>query len=167
MLFLNGHSLGKKPAGEEHEFTASFEVPYAPGELTAVSYREGKEIGRCSLVTAGEEVQLCAEADKKELRADGEDLSFVTVKLTDSAGIENLSASKRVSVSVKGAGRLEAMGSADPKSLGSYDDSEWETYDGYVMFVVRAGEEAGMIEVTVAAEGCEERYIPIEVKPDK
>lgn len=166
-LFLNGHSLGKKPAGEEHEFTASFEVPYAPGELTAVSYREGKEIGRCSLVTAGEEVQLCAEADKKELRADGEDLSFVTVKLTDSAGIENLSASKRVSVSVKGAGRLEAMGSADPKSLGSYDDSEWETYDGYVMFVVRAGEEVGMIEVTVAAEGCEERYIPIEVKPDK
>ncbi|GFI32594.1 hypothetical protein IMSAGC013_03997 [Lachnospiraceae bacterium] len=70
-------------------------------------------------------------------------------------------------MSVKGAGRLEAMGSADPKSLGSYDDSEWETYDGYVMFVVRAGEEAGMIEVTVAAEGCEERYIPIEVKPDK
>lgn len=166
-LFLNGRSLGRKPAGEEYEFTASFEVPYEPGELTAVSYRDGKETGRFSLATAGEEVHICAEADKKELRADGEDLSFVTVKLTDSAGIENLSASKRVSVSVKGAGRLEAMGSADPKSLGSYDDSEWETYDGYVMFVVRAGEEAGMIEVTVAAEGCEERYIPIEVKPDK
>lgn len=166
-LFLNGRSLGRKPAGEEYEFTASFEVPYEPGELTAVSYRDGKETGRFSLATAGEEVHICAEADKKELRADGEDLSFVTVKLTDSAGIENLSASKRVSVSVKGAGRLEAMGSADPKSLGSYDDSEWETYDGYVMFVVRAGEEAGMIEVTVAAEGCEESYILIEVKPDK
>lgn len=166
-LFLNGHSLGKKPAGEEHEFTASFEVPYAPGELMAVSYREGKEIGRFSLVTAGEEVQLCAEADKKELRADGEDLSFITVKLTDSAGIENLNASRKVSVSVKGAGRLEAMGSADPKSLGSYDDSEWETYDGYVMAVVRAGEEEGMIEVTIAAQGCEDRNICIEVKQEK
>lgn len=166
-LFLNGRSLGKKPAGEEHEFTASFEVPYAPGELTAVTYREGKEIGRFSLVTAGEEVQLCAEADKKELRADGEDLSFITVKLTDSAGIENLNASRKVSVSVKGAGRLEAMGSADPKSLGSYDDSEWETYDGYVMAVVRAGEEEGMIEITIAAQGCEDRNICIEVKREK
>ena len=51
-LFLNGRSLGKKPAGEQHEFTATYEISYEPGELTAVSYEEGRETGRFSLTTA-------------------------------------------------------------------------------------------------------------------
>lgn len=165
-LFLNGRSLGRKPAGEAHEFTATYEVPYEPGELTAVSYEKGKETGRFTLMTAGKQVQLCVQADKEKLRADGQDLSFITVKLTDSQGIENLFASKRVSVSVEGAGRLEAMGSADPASLGSYDDSQWETYDGYVMAVVRSGQEEGNIQVVVQAEGCEEVRLNLEaLKP--
>jgi len=42
-LFLNGRSLGKKPAGEQHEFTATYEISYEPGELTAVSYEEGRD----------------------------------------------------------------------------------------------------------------------------
>ncbi len=163
-LFLNGRSLGKKPAGEEHAFTATYELTYEPGELTAVSYEDGKETGRFSLVTAGEEIRLCAEADKTVLRADGEDLAFITVKLTDQDGVENLSASRKVTVSVNGAGSLAGFGSADPQSLRSYDDTEWETYDGYVMAVVRSGEQAGRIEVVVAAEGCQEKHIEIEVR---
>lgn len=163
-LFLNGRSLGRKPAGEEHEFTATYELAYEPGELTAVSYEAGKESGRFSLTTAGEEVKLCVEADRTVLAADGEDLSFITIKLVDDKGVENLSASKEVSVSVEGAGRLEGFGSAKPDSLGSYDDTKWETYDGYVMAVVRSGEEEGTIKVSVSAEGCEEQKLEIQVR---
>ena len=163
-LFLNGRSLGRKPAGEAHGFTASYELAYEPGELTAVSYEDGKETGRFSLTTAGEAIQLCMEADRTVLAADGEDLSFITIKLTDETGTENLSASKKVTVSVEGAGRLEGFGSADPSCLGSYDDMEWETYDGYVMGVVRAGEEDGSIRVTAAAEGCEAQCVEIQVR---
>ena len=61
-LFLNGHSLGKKPAGEQNEFTATYELVYEPGELIAVSYEAGIETGRYSLNTASEKIQLCAEA---------------------------------------------------------------------------------------------------------
>ena len=98
------------------------------------------------------------------MAADGEDLSFITIKLVDDKGVENLSASKEVSVSVEGAGRLEGFGSAKPDSLGSYDDTKWETYDGYVMAVVRSGEEEGTIKVSVSAEGCEEQKLEIQVR---
>lgn len=165
-LFLNGRSLGRKPAGEEHDFTATYELTYEPGELTAVSYADGKEIGRFSLVTAGEEIRLCVEADKSVLAADGEDLAFITIKLTDDKGTENLCATKKITVSVEGAGRLEGFGSADPQSLGSYDDREWETYDGYVIAVVRAGEDEGSIRVTVTAEGCEEQCVELQVSSE-
>lgn len=163
-LLLNGRSLGRKPAGEEHDFTATYELAYEPGELTAVSYVDGKETGRCSLTTAGEEIRLCVEADKTILSADGEDLSFVTIKLSDEKGTENLFASKKITVSVEGAGRLEGFGSADPQSLGSYDDTQWVTYDGYVMAVVRAGEEDGSIKITVTADGCEEQCVELQAR---
>ncbi len=166
-LFLNGRSLGRKPAGEEHAFTATYELPYEPGKLEAVSYRDGEEIGRCSLGTAGEEVRLCAKADRERMPADGEALSFITIKLTDKDGRENLFASKKISVAVEGAGRLVALGSADPQSLRSYDDTEWETYDGYVLAVVRAGEEAGRIQATIKAEGCEEVKLELVTEPQK
>lgn len=163
-LFLNGRSLGKKPAGEQHEFTATYEISYEPGELMAVSYEAGKETGRFSLTTAGEEVQLCVQADRTILCADGEDLSFITVKLTDENGVENLAASRKIAVSVEGAGRLEAFGSADPQSLTGYDETEWETYDGYVMAVVRAGTEEGKIKVVFTAEGHKEQSEELEVR---
>lgn len=162
-LFLNGHSLGRKPAGEQHRFAAAYEMTYEPGELTAVSYEGEKETGRFSLETADSKVQLFAETDRTTLSADGEDLAFIAVKLVDENGVENLFASKKVTVSVKGAGKLQAFGSADPQALESYDDSTWQTYDGYVMAVIRAGREAGTVTVTFTAEGCREKCVEIEV----
>lgn len=163
-LFLNGCSIGKKPAGEQHEFTATFEVTYEPGELTAVSYNAEQKTGSFSLTTAGDPIHLCAQADKTVLCADGEDLSFITVNLVDENGTPNLSASRKIAVSVEGAGRLEAFGSADPQALTGYDDAEWDTYDGYVMAVVRAGTEEGEITVVFTEEGHEEQRVKLEVR---
>ena len=163
-LFLNGRSLGKKPAGEQHEFTATYEISYEPGELTAVSYEEGRETGRFSLTTAKDTIRLCAQTDKTVLRADGEDLAFITVNLEDENGIPNLSVSRKIAVSVEGAGRLEAFGSADPQSLTSYDEAEWDTYDGYVMAVIRAGTEKGKIKVVFTSQSHEEQCVELEVR---
>ena len=103
----------------------------------------------------------------RSMPADGEALSFITIKLTDKDGRENLFASKKISVAVEGAGRLVALGRADPQSLRSDDDTEWETYDGYVLAVVRAGEEAGRIQATIKAEGCEEVKLELVTEPQK
>ena len=162
-LFLNGHSLGRKPAGEKVDFTATYKVMYEPGELLAVSYENGRETGRFMLSTAENEVELCVEPDKQVLCADGEDLSFITVKLIDKKGTENLFLSKKITVSAEGAGRIEAFGSADPKSLSEYDDRTWETFDGHVMAVVRAGMEEGTIKVCFEADGCKEQTVNIMV----
>lgn len=162
-LFSNGKSLGRKPAGESHQFTATYETVYHPGTLCAVSYKNGIECGRFILKTAADEVQLAAEADRIKLSANGEDLSFITVKLVDRNGVENLFASKTVHVEVEGAGVLQGFGSAEPRTEASYDATEWETYDGYVMAVIRAGREAGKVKVTFSADGCENIVVDLNV----
>ena len=163
-LFLNGVSLGRKPAGEANGFATSYEMTYEPGELLAVSYKDGCETGRHVLYTAGNEVQMQVECEETTLKSDGEDLAFVTVKLTDAKGIENLNAEKEITVTVEGAGTLQGFGNADPQAIGSYDDTTWKTFDGSVMAVVRAGTEAGEIKVRFATEGCEAQEVLISVK---
>lgn len=163
-LFLNGVSLGRKSAGEANGFATSYEMTYEPGELLAVSYKDGCETGRHVLYTAGNEVQMQVECEETTLKSDGEDLAFVTVKLTDAKGIENLNAEKEITVTVEGAGTLQGFGNADPQAIGSYDDTTWKTFDGSVMAVVRAGTEAGEIKVRFATEGCEAQEVLISVK---
>lgn len=162
-LFLNGISCGRKPAGEACGYIATYEICYEPGELLAVSYRAGKETGRYLLRTAGNEIGLLVTADKNDLCVGGEDLAFLTVKLVDGAGIENLRAEKKVRISVEGDGYLQGYGNANPQAVGSYQDVIWSTYDGYVLAAVRSGDKKGILRVTFEAEGCPEQVIEIKV----
>ncbi len=160
-LFLNGRSLGKKPCGQAHDFTATWTVGYEPGRLTAVSYQNGNESGRFELRTAGNKVVLHAAADRSSIYADGQDMAFVTCRLTDMDGTPNLFAKKNVAVTVTGEGVLQGYGSANPQPSESYDDTVWETYDGEVMAAVRSTGNKGEINVRFCADGCEDAVVII------
>lgn len=159
-LFLNGESLGKKKLTG---CMAAYEVPYQAGTLEAVSFKDGVETGRTSLHTAGEPVRLQAESDRKELPSDGQSLAFVKVRLTDENGNWNRQESRTVSVKLEGNAFLQGFGSANPSCVGSYQDLEWETYDGEVMAVIRAGKTPGEARLTFSAPGCQAETVVIEM----
>ena len=157
-LFLNGVSLGRK-ATERHE--AAFALNYEPGELLAIGYTNGKEDGRFALRTAGSPAALGVSVDKKVLAADGRGAAFVTIDLLDENGMPSRFETRKVTVTVEGAGTLAGFGSAHPQCEGSYQDSTWETFDGRVMAVVRSTEEAGEIRLRISAEGCGEESLTL------
>ena len=163
-LFLNGVSLGKKAAGKNHSFTASYELAYTPGTLLAVSYEHGIETGRYELLTAESTVCMSLECDKTALRATGEDLAFITVKFMGQNGVENLSVQKTIHVHVEGAGTLQAFGNADPRSIESYDSTTWDTYDGQAMAVIRSSQEAGTVKVTFSTSDGDKKNLFLPVK---
>ena len=160
-LFVNGKSLGKKPAGEAVGYDVVYETVYEPGELTAVSYSDGKEDGRFALRTAAEPVKLEVKASKTELSADSLSCAFLTVDLLDSQNVPNRWEQKEVIVSVEGPGVLAGFGSANPTSEGSYQATTCAVYDGRVMAAVRSTEEAGTITVRFTCPGCEPAEIAL------
>ena len=86
-LLVNGESA--RPAARRRRATGSsaeFETTYEPGELEAVAWRDGKEVGRTSLRSATGPVRLDVRADRTEIRADPSDLAFVELTLVDEAG---------------------------------------------------------------------------------
>lgn len=162
-LFLNGASLGKKATGEMNDYTATYETYYEKGNLLAVSYDHGKETGRYNLQSSLKEVELCVETDREKMCANGEDLAFITVKLIDKNGTDNMWEKRKIHISVTGSGILQGFGSAEPSTDKSYDDTEWETYDGQVMAVIRSKTQTGQVNIKFSAEGCKDKEIVLQV----
>lgn len=161
-LFLNGESLGRKSIGGVYVVT--YEVPYHPGKLEAVSYLNGAEAGRTVLQTAGKAVKLKVEADRNELPADGESLTFIKIRLEDAAGNFNRRESAAVTMKVEGCAALQGFGSADPSCEGSYQSHTWNTYDGSVMAVIRAAKCPGEAIVTISAVNFAEEKLVLNIK---
>lgn len=163
-LFLNGISMGRKPSGEANDFYAVYELTYEPGILEAVNYRAGEASERMALRTVSGEKALNVDIDRTELKADGADLSYVMISLRDQNGTVDKWNESEITVNVEGAGTLQGMGSANPGTDNVYDNHVWNTYDGYVLAVVRAGEKPGEIKISVSCDGYETKKIVIQVK---
>jgi beta-galactosidase len=82
-LFLNRRSLGRKKTGPYEYRLRWNNIPYEPGELKAVSYKEGEPWAETVIRTTGCPASIQAEADREIIRADGKDLAFITVQVVD------------------------------------------------------------------------------------
>ncbi|MCM3885579.1 glycoside hydrolase family 2 TIM barrel-domain containing protein [Frankia sp. R82] len=163
-LLLNGDLVGSAPAGPDKDYLATFSVSYRPGTLTAVAYNAaGKELGRDTLISAGVELRLQVRPESSELHADGADLAYLPIALTDAAGTVRPLADRTVTVEVTGAGTLLGFGSARPVTEEGFSTGRHSTYWGRALAVVRAGHEAGDVTVTVTADGCEPMTVVIPV----
>lgn len=162
-LFLNGKSLGRKKAGKENRYMAEFAVPYEPGRLMAADYINGKERERYVLQSAGKPSVIAVKQDKDVLLADGQDLCYLNLTLCDKDGNRNQQEEKRITVTVKGAGTLQGLGSGNPSNEEDYFDICCSTFDGDAMACIRAGHSPGIISITISADGCGEVVREIEV----
>jgi beta-galactosidase len=152
-LHLNGSLLERRAVGEEHPFRAAFEITYQPGELTAVAFTAGLESGRSTLRSAQDKIQLQVTTDRDTLRHDGTDLGYIDLALTDDTGIVHNTLDRPVTVTVEGAGVLQALGSGNPTTAESFTADRHHTFDGRAIAIIRPTE-AGRVTVTAEAEGC-------------
>ncbi|MBQ6240018.1 MAG: DUF4982 domain-containing protein [Firmicutes bacterium] len=159
-FFLNGVSVGKAPVVK---LEASLEIPYEKGILEAVAYRDGKETARCSLKTAGEACAVTLCADRSEIRADSQDLSYVALTLVDENGDRVPYETSTLHIEVSGAGRLAGIGSGNPCTEEGFGDPFCKAYQGRAMAAVVA-DAPGEILVKAWAEGMVPAEITIQAR---
>ncbi len=165
-LFLDDVSLGRKPCSRAERFRTDFEVAYRAGTLRATGYVSGKPVTEQILATTGAPAQIKLTADRSVLRADGADLGYITVEVTDDAGLIHPDADNNIFFTVKGAGKILAVGSANPTSEEMYIGNQRKVQRGRALVVVKAGDEPGEIHLTAQADGLDGAEIVIRTVDD-
>jgi len=113
-LFLNSKSLGRKAMPKNGHL--EWIVYYEPGTLLARGYKNTKEIITDKVETSGESYSIELISDRSFIKADGEDVSVITVKLNDSKGRFVPTASNEITFSLEGPGKIIGVGNGDPSS---------------------------------------------------
>ncbi len=161
-LRLNGQSLGVQPTGPSERFISTFAVPYQPGALHAIGYRDEDVVAEHEIHTVGSPVGIRLTPDRSDLTADGGDLSFVTVEVVDRAGRVNPQADNTIYFTVLGEGTLAAVGSGDPKSTESYRGHHRSVYRGRCLAVVRTTGAPGPIILRAMADGLDVAEVELQ-----
>lgn len=160
-LLLNGEAVGRAPVGDKFANTAYFDLVYQPGQLVAVAFTDGREVG-CSVLTSAvgqprltawvdEPVSLAAAGSPATLLASGQDLAHVQFAVVDEAGVLFNQAQEELTVSISGPAVLAGFGSSLPNPTVPYTSSVQTTHDGRALAIVRATG-AGAIVVTVTGK---------------
>lgn len=152
-LFCNGRSIGRKTAGERSRFRVLFDLPYEPGVLTAVSYEDGKEIGRYELHTAGEAEKLLLKEEPLFAPADrDEGIRYIDVSLADENGNTADNDFRTLFLETEGETEWSAFGSGDPKPVYNYNESRTKAFHGHALIIVKKKEKEAKVRLTVRSE---------------
>ena len=146
-LYLNNKEIGRKKVDCSTEFKAVFSVPYEPGTLRAEA--GGKSV---TLSTAGEPARLRLTTDKPALKADGQDLVYITVEVVDAQGLVCPDAAIPCEAFVQGQGRLMAFATADLKDREPKTSSHVTTWKGRALIVVRSSKNKGKATVSIKSK---------------
>lgn len=160
-LFLNGESLGKK-SKEEGKYHVMWRLNFEPGNLKAISYKDGEKVLERILKTAGEPAKIELTADRSTISADGRDLSFITVKILDEEGNMVPDADNLVHFEVSGAGFNAGVDNGYQASMESFKADYRRAFNGMCLLIVQSDGEKGEIKVQATSDGLEAAQLQID-----
>ena len=162
-LFLNGKSLGvKKKTGDD--LHVMWRLQFEPGTLKAVSRLNGKVVLTHEIHTAGAPAKIALIADRKNLRADGKDLSFITVKILDKDGNVVPDAGNLVDFKIRGSAFIAGVDNGSETDHDSFKASYRKAFNGLALAIVQAKEKAGSITLTASSKGLQGASVVLTAK---
>uniref|UniRef100_A0AAU2A2F4 DUF4982 domain-containing protein n=1 Tax=Streptomyces sp. NBC_00093 TaxID=2975649 RepID=A0AAU2A2F4_9ACTN len=164
-LLLNGAEFPEGAATAPERAMATFNVPYAPGELTAVASLGGEEIGRQTLRTVGSPAALHLVPDVRALTTGRDDLAHVLVEVVDRHGRLVPDATYEVRFEIGGAGELAGVGNGNPHNVDSFQQPRRHTWHGRALAVLRPAKSPGRLTLTASAEGLRPATVTLPVRP--
>lgn len=162
-LFINGQSQGvRSKTGDE--LRVMWRVTYKPGTVKAVARKNGKVIMMKEIKTAGAPAKIMLTADRNRIKANGEDLSFVTVTIADKNGITVPDAGNLVTFNIRGKGVIAGVDNGLQTDLSSFKANTKNAFNGLALAVVQSTNKAGDIILSATAAGLQGATTVIHTK---
>jgi beta-galactosidase len=151
-LFLNGKSLGiKKKQGDD--LHVAWKVKFEPGTLKAISRKNGKIVLLQEVHTTGTPAKVQLIADRKSIHANGNDLSFITVKVLDKDGNIVPDAENLVNFKIKGPAGIAGVDNGSQISMEPFKANHRKAFHGMCLLIVRSRKTKGKVLVEANSSG--------------
>lgn len=146
-LLLNDKEISTKITNRGTEFKAYWTIAYKKGKLKAIGYLNGKMEAESELVTANTPYKIKLSADRNQIKANNQDLSFITVVILDENNIVVPYADNLVNFELKGEGKIVAVGNGNPISLESFQQPHRKAYEGKCLLIIKSTNQEGEIKI--------------------
>ncbi|XCB30724.1 glycoside hydrolase family 2 TIM barrel-domain containing protein [Arcanobacterium hippocoleae] len=155
-----------KNTAEHKNLYLTWEVPYQDGTLEAIGYDSAgkkieKALGRSRVQTAGAAKKFDVQVDRKEIKADNEDLAYLDVTITDENGVPVPNAENVVSFTANGRCSIVGTDNGEQADHTSYLSPKRKAFAGKVLGIVKAATISGPCEITISADGLETKTVTV------
>ena len=143
-LFLNGRSQGtkRKQGDDMHVF---WRLEFEPGSVKAVSRKNGQVVLTKEVTTAQTPAKILLTPDRQTIKADGSDLSFVTVQVVDKNGTVVPAADNLIRFEVSGAGFIAGVDNGNQISHEPFKADQRKAFHGMALAIVQSKKKGGQI----------------------
>jgi beta-galactosidase len=162
-LYLNGKSIGVKRKNGE-DLHVMWRLKFEPGTLKAISRKNGKIILTREIHTAGAPAKIELIADRKTIKADGKDLSFITVRILDKDGNLVPDANNLVSFKLNGEAFIAGVDNGDEVSHDPFKANYRKAFNGLALAIVQNKGKAGNINFTATSDGLQGATVVLTAK---
>jgi beta-galactosidase len=157
-LFVNGKSMGvqkKNNSTPQNRYRLMWmDVKYEPGTLKVIAFDEnGNPAAEKELKTAEKPYKIVLNPDKKTLKADGKDLSYVEVSVVDKFGNFCPTATNQLKFKVTGNGSFKVACNGDATSLELFHLPTMKLFSGKLVVTVESTTKVGEIQLEVTGKG--------------
>ncbi len=157
-LFMNNRSMGLYNTADYSNNTIVWHVPYAPGKLEAKGYNGNEVVATYQLETAKKADHITLTPDRTEIKANGQDLSHIAIKLFDEKGNPVQVDDRKVTVTFEGEGIFRGIDSGDLRRVNPFGSNELSTYFGQALIIVQSTRKPGTMHVNVKVDGIDKPY---------
>lgn len=157
-LTVNGKKLGRQTMPRNGHL--KWKAVYQPGKVVAIGYKNGKRILTETVETTRPASKIVLKADRQTIKADGRDVSVITVEVQDNKGRIVPDACPMLTFRLEGEGRIIGVGNGDPAYLGEDHPKEKDchefgipAFNGLAQMIIQSSQISSALTLSCTADG--------------
>lgn len=165
-LTVNGKKLGRQTMPRNGHL--KWKAVYQPGKVVAIGYKNGKRILTETVETTRPASRIVLKADRQTMKADGRDVSVVTVEVQDNKGRIVPNACPMLTFRLEGEGRIIGVGNGDPAYLGEDHPKDKDchefgipAFNGLAQILIQSSQIPSALTLSCTADGLKQGFLSL------
>lgn len=161
-LLLNDRLISEQNV--DHYEMNTWNIPYEPGKLEAVGFKDGKIVSRTIVETTGEAKSIRLVPFRSSIKGNGCDAIPITVEVLDSEGRHVPTANNMIRFSVTGPADIIGLGNGNPNCHEPEKGNKRSLFNGLAQIIIKSTDSVkGEISVLAESEGLKSDTLIIPV----